>query len=92
MIVWTQYDLHSSFNTEYGDLGNRQTQTKLCQPLQLDILLHIGHHTVICANANIGFLIPQMITFPKMYNLAHPQKLPTQVKLMTFGSTQASKG
>ena len=44
------------------------------------ILKNVGHLEI--SNANIGFLIPQIITFPKMYNLAHPQKLPTQLKIM----------
>ena len=31
-------------------------------------------------NGNIGFLTPQMIIFPKMYNLAHPQNFPLNIK------------
>ena len=37
----------------------------------------------IWANANIDFLIPYTITFPKMYSLANLQKLPTQVDSWT---------
>ena len=40
--------------------------------------IQYGHHIDIRANANIDFLTPYTITFPKMYSLANPPKIPTK--------------
>ena len=43
--------------------------------------IQYGRHIDIWANANIDFLTPYTITFPKIYSLANPQKNPTKVKI-----------
>ena len=43
--------------------------------------IQYGRHIDIWANANIDFLTPYTITFPKMYSLANPPKNPTKVKI-----------
>ena len=48
---------------------------------QLFFKIQYYSHIDIWANANIDFLTPYTITFPKMYSLVNPPKNPTKVKI-----------
>ena len=42
------------------------------------LYIQYGRHTHIWEGGNIDFLVPYIKTFPKMYSLANPQKIPTR--------------